>query len=272
MSDRATLVDGEFEDRVPASDRGLLFGDHVFETMLWNGHSVPLWAFHWQRLTKGCEALGFECPSEAWLLADIDRLMGGQDAQKTSVLRMTVTRGSSATGYWVPEDIKPRRILQRRDFPSQIEQQSTLGLRLATTTMTLPTIRLGTGLKHGNRLFQVMCARECARLGVDEVLVYRDDGYLAEAMASNVILVKSGRLMTPDCPDVFGVGLEWVESLQLGLKRCPLTRSDINDADEVILINSVSGPRPVVELDGRSVTTAGACELLQGHWQGGCLS
>jgi len=272
MSDRATLVDGVFDDRVPASDRGLLFGDHVFETMLWNGRSVPLWDLHWRRLTQGCEQLGFEPPSEASLLADIDLLMGGQDASKPSVLRITVTRGSSATGYWVPDNLKPRRILQRRDLPTQIAQHPTGGLRLATTTLTLPSVRFGSGLKHGNRLFQVMCAREAARLGVDEVLVYRDNGCLAEAMASNVIVVKSGKLMTPDCADVSGVGVAWVDSLQLGLKRCPLMRSDVNEADEVLLINSVSGPRPVVELDGRSVTSAGACELLQRHWQGVCSS
>ena len=272
MDDRATLVDGEFEDKVPASDRGFLFGDHVFETMLWSGRSVPLWDLHWQRLSHGCEQLGFHAPREALLLADIERLMGGEDASKPSVLRMTVTRGSSATGYWVPDDLKPRRILQRRDFGRSIRQHRADGVRLATAAITLPSMGFGLGLKHGNRLFQVMCAKECARRGVDEVLVYRDNGHLAEAMASNVIVVKSGLLMTPDCPDVSGVGLRWVESLELGLKSCPLARSDVDDADEVLLINSVSGPRPVVELDGRSLTAGLAYESLQRHWQGVCAS
>lgn len=272
MSERTTLVDGQFDDRVPASDRGFLFGDHVFETMLWTGRSVPLWDLHWERLVTGCEQLGFEPPNEAWVLADIDRLTGREDLSKSSVLRLAVTRGSSATGYWIPDDIQPRRILQRRDLPRGIDEHPLGGLRLATTSLVLPSIEFGSGLKHGNRLFQVMCARDCVRLAVDEALVYRDNGHLAEAMASNVIVVKSGSLMTPDCPDVSGVGLRWVESLQLGLKRCPLTRSDVDDADEVLLINSVSGPRPVVEVDGRSLTAGAAYQSLRRHWQRVCAS
>lgn len=270
MSAQVTLVDGEFEDKVPASDRGFLFGDHVFETMLWNGQSVPLWHLHWQRLSKGCDQLGFESPSEASLVADIDRLMANHDVSKPAVLRMTVTRGSSATGYWVPDDLKPRRVLQRRDLPSTIGRHQGDGLRLATSTMRLPNCALGSGLKHGNRLFQVMCAQECKQLGVDEVLIYRDNGHLAEAMASNVMVVKSGTFMTPSCPDVFGVGIGWVESLQLNVKRWDLTQSDIEHADELLLINSVAGPRPVVQLDGQTFAAGEFCRLLQSHWQGVC--
>lgn len=267
MSQQNTLVDGEFLDAVPASDRGFLFGDHVFETMLWNGQSVPLWPFHWHRLTKSCQRLGFGCPAEDVLLADLGRLMGSITDSKASILRLTVTRGSSATGYWIPDNLSSRRVLQRRDLPASISEQQVRGISMRTASMRLPSTDFGWGLKHGNRLFQVMCAQECDREKVDEVLIYRDSGSLAEAMASNVILVESGQLITPDEPDVWGVGLAWLESLDLGLKMRRITRSDVENAEEVLLINAVAGVRPVIELDGNTIATGQACIDLQALWR-----
>ncbi|HEY7906581.1 MAG TPA: aminotransferase class IV [Wenzhouxiangella sp.] len=268
MSTQNTLVDGEFLDAVPATDRGFLFGDHVFETMLWNGQSIPLWSFHWHRLHKSCQRLGFVAPSEEVLLADVQRLMGLIPEPKASILRLTVTRGSSATGYWIPDNLSARRVLQVRDLPASIAEQQEVGLRVKTASMRLPSTDFGQGLKHGNRLLQVMCAQECGREKMDEVIIYRDNGTVAEAMASNVILVGSGQLISPDDPEVWGVGLEWLGTLDLGLEMRRITRSDIECAEEVLLINSVAGVRPVVELDDRALAIGKTCRQLQVHWRG----
>lgn len=267
MSDRTTLVDGEFCDVVPASDRGLLFGDHVFETMFCNGQSVPLWPLHWRRLEKGCQRLGFVAPKQEWLLGDVDRLLTSTIQLKPSILRLTVTRGSSATGYWVPDNLTPRRLLQMRTLPIAMVDQQGHGVRVKTASMRLPITDFGWGLKHGNRLFQVMCAQECRRENVDEVLIYRDDGSVAEAMASNIVLVESGRLMTPNSPDVWGVGLDWLKGLGVDVQMRCLMRSDLENADEVLLVNSVAGVRPVVELDGQALAIGKTCHQLQAHWR-----
>ncbi len=268
MSDRITLVDGEFTDVVPADDRGFLFGDHVFETMYCNGQGVPLWPFHWRRLEKSCGALGFDAPKEDVLLKDLDRLNHSASGPEPCIVRLTVTRGSSATGYWVPENLTPRRVMQKRKLPNAIARQQSDGIRVKTAAMQLPKADFGWGLKHGNRLFQVMCAQECRQQGMDELLIYREDGGLAEAIASNVILVMSGRLVTSHCPDVWGVGLDWLESVGVSVSAGHLTCLDVENADEVLLINAVSGVRPIVEIDGRSLSIGEVACALQKHWQG----
>ncbi len=268
MSHANTLVDGEFVEAVPASDRGFLFGDHVFETMLWNGQSIPLWPFHWRRLHRSCQRLGFVAPAQEMIVAELDRLTASAAASTAAIVRLTVTRGSSASGYWIPDDLSPRRVLQIRALPANISEQQGRGLRIKTASLRLPHTDFGWGLKHGNRLFQVMCAQECTRENVDEVLVYREDGCVAEAMASNVVLVESGRLITPDRPDVWGVGLDWLQTLNMDVQMRRLTRSDVENAEEVLLVNSVAGVRPVRELDGQPLAIGTVCRTLQTHWQG----
>ncbi len=99
-------IDGEPTRNWPVDDRGLRYGDGVFETMaVFDGHIVR-WAGHLARLQRGCMALGIEPPDEAVLTADLARI-GLPDA---CVARLTVTRGSGGRGYAPPFDAQTRRM------------------------------------------------------------------------------------------------------------------------------------------------------------------
>ena len=244
-----TLVDGHWSDTLPADDRGFLFGDHVFETMQSTGESVPLWRWHCDRLRESAELIGIDLPLAVQLEEDLDKLM----SLGAGMLRLTVTRGSSASGYWVPEHITARRVLQWRPLPSDLSKLRRDGLSVHSAGLQLPPSYISpwSGLKHGNRLAQVMLAESVRRLGCQEALVYRSNGQLCESISSNVIIAKQGDLLTPEHPDVLGVGLRWLRHRGVEIKASEIDVEQVGAADEIILMNAALGPRGVSSVDGQ---------------------
>lgn len=246
LNEPKSLIDGCIASLLPADDRGFLFGDHVFETMVSDGKQIPLWSLHWKRLNEAADILGIALPDEQVLIEEAEILVNAQP----SIVRMTITRGSSNQGYWVPSSIASRRVIQKRPFPSSLENMREQGLCVHTASISLPEPGPYVGLKHGNRLMQVMLSKHCQDSGCDEALVYRSNGELAEAIASNVILVHNGQATTPSLPEVQGVGLEWLQSKGMGIVSKCIGRDDVSSADEIILVNAVMGARGVRVLDG----------------------
>ena len=258
------LVDGEPSSAIPVDDRGFLFGDHLFETVLQCAEGAPLWPWHWQRLTAGCHALGMACPEEALLHNDMARVA----TNEPQVVRITLTRGSSSGGYWLPQSPQTRRIVHPRPWPLGLQDQRQNGLAVVSAEAVLPVAHASgvQGLKHGNRLAQVMLAREAQHRGVDELLAYRADGSLAEGVASNVILRVDDQLLSPATPEVCGVGLEWLRDQGVDIALAAVDRQTVAVASEVLLVNAIAGVRPVTSLDGRVLASREACRRLQSVW------
>lgn len=256
-------VDGEVSESIPADDRGFLFGDHVFETMLWDGRTIPLWHLHWARLERAGGVFGIDLPDQAKIRSEIESLISGI----AKVLRLTFSRGSSSTGYWIPQEINTRWVLQSRPLPMGLQQEFELGLRVHTSSMMLPPPGPWMGMKHGNRMLQVMLAREAAKAGLQEALIYRANGELAEGISSNVMIFDGMRLATPSCPEVRGVGLAWLKSKGVEIDERSVHQDEVTSAEEVIFMNAVSGPRPLIELDGQPKRVGPQVRALQALWQ-----
>jgi len=259
------LVDGRPANTVPITDRGLLFGDGLFETLgFWRGGS-PLWALHWARLARGCDALGLACPDESETRLDCERLVGGHEY---SVVRITLTRGCGGRAYWPDPEAPPRRIVSRRDWPPGQQLQQRDGLRAVRSTIRLSIQPRLSGLKHANRLEQVLAARDCRSADADEAVLFDQEGKLAEAIASNLLLRIDGSWVCPDSPaSVAGVGLAWlIKDPPIAIVPRTLSEADLARADSVLVINSVSGIRPLKTLDGEALIIDQDCRRLQAHW------
>lgn len=269
LSERNTLIDGEWLDVIPADDRGFLFGDHVFETMQCTGQAMPLWPLHQERLQASGQALGIKLPAWNQLEHDLDRLMG----LGPGIIRLTLTRGSSATGYWIPEGITTRRIMQWRPLPADLASIRIEGLSVYTADLRLPKPEglSWESLKHGNRLMQVRLADDCQRSGQQEALIYRSDGHLAEAIASSVLLFKDHQWLTPRHPEVAGVGLAWLQAKGVEIRADDVTRSVVDQADEIILVNAALGPRGVSTLDGMEKVLGDGYQQLLSIWKSALL-
>jgi len=124
------------------------------------------------------------------------------------------------------------------------------------------------GLKHGNRLEQVIAARECARIGMDEALLFDQAGWLVEGLMSNVVLETEGGLVAPETDSgVRGVGIGWLmdhPDVDIATRR--LDRASVESAHAVLMVNSVAGIRPLVRLEDRRLPITGLCRRLQELW------
>ncbi|MGY6587251.1 MAG: aminodeoxychorismate lyase [Wenzhouxiangella sp.] len=260
-----TLVDGQPGTALPTDDRGFLYGDALFETIAFVNGRAPLWPLHWQRLCVSAKKLGMAVPNAGVLLDEACRAAGPDRA----VVRITLTRGSGGRAYWPDPQAPCRRVVQARRWPDTLAAQQRNGLVLHTADITLASDSPLAGMKHANRLEQVMAAIECQKRGSDEALIHDAQGRLAEAVAGNLILEIDGQAITPLArAGVDGVGLSWLsEQPEVSLQRAELKHQDVVRAEGIMVINSVGGIRPARCLDERPLRISERCRHWQQLWQ-----
>lgn len=255
---RAILIDGAVpQDSAHAldpADRGLNYGDGLFETMRLTQGRVRFWELHLERLRLGCERLGIECPSPATLQRDIEQL---REAQSEGVIKLLITRGAGARGYRPSANGAPTRIATLHDLPSGTAAK--IRLRWCDTRLSRnPSLA---GIKHLNRLEQVLAQREWNDPTIEEGLMLDSEGELVSATAANVFIVRGGELATPDLRycGVRGVMREAVlrTARRLGITAHeePLWPEDLETASEVFVTNAVRGIRSAASLDAHTWAT-----------------
>ena len=260
------LVNGEPDALVAPDDRGLLYGDGLFETIAFHRGRSALWSLHMARLADGCRRLALPPPDIDLLAAECRELLGDGDS---AVIRIAITRGSGGRAYFPPESPEPTRILMRRALPGDLEIQRTRGLEMHTSSIRLDGNIIG-GLKHMNRLEQVLIADECARHRAGEALVLDSTGMIVEGLAGNVIVIRENRLIAPGPHPaaVAGVGLEWLRRHpESALEERPMAAAEVTGEDALWVINSVRGPCPVRSLDGRTLVRDRRISEWRQRWQ-----
>jgi 4-amino-4-deoxychorismate lyase len=250
---RRTWVNGIEQSTISASDRGLQFGDGLFETMAVIEGKVRRAERHLDRLALGCERLGIPCPPRAELLDEFSRFAGSEGR---AVLKLVLTRGVSERGYRAPEVVQPTRILSLHDWPNYPAEWWEQGVKVRWCTTTLSAQPLLAGLKHLNRLEQVLARREWSDPQIAEGLMCDSQGYVIGGTMTNVFLVRGGTLTTP-CLDTCGVIgtmrttiLELIPTLVLTPVVRQVTAADIREADEIFVTNALLELWPVRELEG----------------------
>ena len=261
-----TLVNGEALDCIPGSDRGLLYGDGVFETMAVQNGSCCNWSRHQTRLQAGCERLAIPAVDAGLLAAESRRLVAGA---ARGVLKIIVTRGSGGRGYRVPGRPVPTRILQLHPWPEIAPSCAATGVvaRLCNTRLGLnPALA---GIKHLNRLEQVLARQEWDDPDIMEGLLMDADGCLIEGTMSNLFLVRNGVLQTPDLRSCGVAGimrsviLDLAGQQALQTRVCELRSADLAQADEVFLTNSLIGIWPVTAIDDKRYRKGPLTQRLQ---------
>ncbi|MFG6666691.1 aminodeoxychorismate lyase [Halomonas sp. HNIBRBA4712] len=227
--------------QVPGDDRGLAYGDGLFETVLLRAGQPLLWPYHVKRLARGCKRLGIAMPS----LASLEKGFEQDVAAGLEILKLIVTRGSGGQGYRAPADHEPRLLVSRKPFTAaQARWQEGACVRLCE-------LRLGhqprlAGIKHLNRLENVLARQEWDDPMIHEGLLADSEGFLIEAVSMNVFWRAEGRLWTPRL-DRCGVAGTLREAL---LERGVIGESELSLAalpgvDALWVGNSVQGVWPV---------------------------
>jgi 4-amino-4-deoxychorismate lyase len=188
------LVDGEITDRISAADRGLQYGDGLFETMAVIGGQPRFWQGHMDRLNTGCEQLGIPLAPQSVLLREVKTVAAGQ---QRCVVKIIFTRGTSGRGYLPRTPDKANRIVSSHAWPKDPGSLVETGIRTRICDLRLGIQPALAGLKHLNRLEQVTARSEWSDRSIHEGILLDHEDHVVSAISSNIFLVYSGRLLTP---------------------------------------------------------------------------
>ena len=248
------IINGRMTDCVASTDRGLLYGDGLFETIAVVEGEPGHWQQHLQRLQAGCARLGIEAVDELLLAEECRQLVDGVGR---AVVKIIVTRGSGGRGYRAPARPVPTQILQLHDWPEFPPACARQGVALRICDIRLGHNPRLAGIKHLNRLEQVLARQEWDDTGIMEGLLLDSESNLVEGTMSNLFLVRDGVLLTPDLQRCGVAGimrsqlLECAGQISINTEICQLGMVDLHEAEEVFICNSLIGIWPVISIDDR---------------------
>ncbi|HEV2284664.1 MAG TPA: aminodeoxychorismate lyase [Steroidobacteraceae bacterium] len=260
-------IDGRVDGVLAPLERGLHYGDGLFETIACLGGRPRFLERHLERLAYGCERLGIGFPGHEALGREILAVAG--EAER-AVVKVLLTRGAAAArGYAVAGSERPTRVTLRYRWEAEDPALARDGVRVRMAELRLGENPHLAGLKHLNRLEQVEARREWSDPGIAEALMFSSSGRLVSGVMSNVFLVQAERLRTPrlDRCGVAGIMRAAVlrAAAQLGIaaEEAALDAGDLAQAREIFLTSALIGVRPVRELAGRAVAPGPVTRALQ---------
>jgi 4-amino-4-deoxychorismate lyase len=255
----------------------LRYGDGVFETFRLRDGRPLLWRYHEDRLQAGLDALGIAlapgrvAESIALAKAHLDR-HGIADAAG----RLQVTRGEGERGYR-SGDSTPNVLMSLHPAITLRADRGPVDAMLCKTSLACQP-RLA-GIKHCNRLEQVLAAQELEQCGVEEGIQLSSDGHLVCAVSSNLFLVRDGEVLTPELSRCGIAGTvrrllleELLPARGVQARETLLLPEDLDTADELFFSNALQGIRSVAAVGDRRFTCTEWGDTLQRDFLQWCES
>ncbi len=256
------LINGEEKETISIFDRGLQYGDGLFETMAVRDGNIFFWSDHWERLTKGCEKLSISLPDKTTIEKEIADLCENNTEDKF-VIKLMITRGEGARGYLYSEKQNVTRILSSSTWPDYPEKNQTQGVKVCYCETTLSENKTLAGIKHLNRLEQVLARNEWHSDEFQEGLMLTAEGHVVDGTMSNIFAVKDNMIFTPELSlcGVSGVMRKIIVKLAkqqgLAVYEKTFTKYELELADELFLTNSLFGIWPIRRIDKTQFTRVG---------------
>jgi 4-amino-4-deoxychorismate lyase len=260
------LINGLPGNRIDCNDRGLQYGDGLFETISCPA-GRPRWLdLHLERLERGLARLRIVFHGLDALRREVHDIAsaGSEDC----LVKVVLTRGpATRRGYAPAGDEVPTRIVSRHPWPAP--SQASSGFRVGVSPVPLGINPLLAGLKHLNRLEQVMAQRDCAERQLSEVLMLTATRQVISGSMSNVFFVTEQGLVTPDLHDCGVEGVMRRVVLQaapragLSVQIRLVEIEELAQARAAFVTNVRLGLQPVHWLDGRSLPSDECAQTLR---------
>ncbi len=245
------LVNGIIDGSPGVSDRGLAYGDGLFETIRISRRTPLLWPQHRQRLLTGCQRLDipFDQRDQQLLETELHQLCQAM-TETEGILKVILTRGAGGRGYRATADLRPQRILIGAPLPQFPEAHRHPGIELFLCQTRLPCNPRLAGMKHLNRIEQVLARNEWQDQFA-EGLVRDYSDRVIEGTMSNLFLIQDNELCTPalESSGVEGVIRNLIinraEAEGVGVRIGEVVLADVESADSLFVTNSLIGLWPV---------------------------
>ncbi|MDD5268893.1 MAG: aminodeoxychorismate lyase [Methylococcales bacterium] len=245
------LINGECREHVEISDRGFQYGDGLFETIAVTSGQPVFLKRHLDRLNAGCQRLYIPFPGAELLTFEAQKL--SQNSTK-AVLKLILTRGSGGRGYRQPEVIQTTRVLNLYPFPDypDIFKEQGIIARFCDTRLGLnPGLA---GIKHLNRLEQILARAEWTDPEIQEGIMLDRDGHVIEGTMTNLFYIKDDALYTPSLSlaGVAGIIRDIIMAISIDHGMSVIdhtfTKNELLTADEVFVCNSIIGIWPIKQI------------------------
>jgi 4-amino-4-deoxychorismate lyase len=257
----AILINGQKTEPLSVLDRGFQYGDGLFETLRITAGKPRRWSRHMARLADGCEKLGISMPEPALLLSEAVSLCADEP---DAVLKIIVTRGVGERGYAPPTQTEVTRVLSLSPMPNFPQAHVSEGVRVRVCNTRLGSNPALAGIKHLNRLEQVLARAEWTGDEFAEGLMQDNNNKVIEGTMSNLFCVQVGEngpvLKTPrlDQCGVKGITRECIvevaEAAGIPVQETRLELDDLLGSQELFLCNTLMGIWPVRQLQQQHFT------------------
>ncbi len=271
LHSRAYLINGRFDAAITPFDRGFAYGDGVFRTMPCISGIPHCWYHHYAKLESDCNALSIVCPQQDILFDDIQKLCREPGWQHECVIKIVITRGESGRGYALPPLAQPNRVVIASPAPEFPENNFSEGITLYLCQTRLSSQPRLAGIKHLNRLENVLARMEWTDNHIADGLLLDEKGNVIECTTSNLFARIGDDLVTPDLTQCGVAGVTRSRVLQLGpvlgcaIKMRPIRLSELMDADEVVVCNSIFGAWQVRRLVSHTWPLGALAARLREH-------
>ena len=247
------LINGVYSHQIDPADRGFQYGDGLFETIaIVNGQAVFL-DQHLERLQKDCHRLKIPYPSTELLTLEVEQL--AKNAGK-AVLKIILTRGVGGRGYRQPDPIKTTRVLSIHPYPDYPDSYKNQGIHARFCDIRLGLNPALAGIKHLNRLEQVLARSEWSDTAIQEGVMLDFNDHVIEGTMTNLFYIKDNRIYTSalNLSGVSGI-MRSIIIMRCAQHQLTVIEHDFNQeallaADEIFVCNSIIAIWPVTQLAG----------------------
>lgn len=251
-----SLINGNSNDAISLFDRGLQYGDGLFETIAVEEDSLLCWDEHIERLQSGCSRLQIPIPNQDTLTEEARRLTS---TIERGIIKIIITRGQGGRGYALPANVESTRIISLYPWPKYSFGNPDDGINVRVCNYRYAHNSVLAGIKHLNRLEQVLARSEWTDSSIAEGVVLDHEDNVIEGTMSNLFYIKNNILYTPE---LSACGVEGIirqkiitVAAELHLEVCikNISQKTLMDADEAFMCNSIIGVWPIKMIDEKSL-------------------
>ena len=246
------LINGNHTSEIALNDRAVHYGDGLFETIAIQNKQILCFDEHVNRLEKGCKRLKIPIPNKDIIRDEVTSLI---DTTGQGVIKIIITRGQGGRGYKIPDDTAPTRIITLFPWPDYHEKFPTTGIKTKVCDFRYARNPALAGIKHLNRLEQILARSEWTDDAISEGIVMDTDGFVIEGTMSNIFCIKNTTLYTPDL-SLCGIEgiirekiIDMADKMKFSVEIKNITLEFLLNTDEVFLCNSLIGVWPVNLID-----------------------